>query len=296
MHSEYDLSNPFLSEQSSTGNSVGDKRILRAVENNTDLLEQLIGILQSGSVPLSSVPAENPEVSTSQLETIEALQKHIQVLEQQMHVLSDSNRELAAKVLYENDFQDSNANSWEDRKRQIQETLQDETFDIDQFLGIVELDGLETPDTAQDVLRWVDEMRQENLRLTRKVKGQEFANDQNEKQIEQFQLTIEKLEKKLSEAFANQRAVAAIELPQASSPAEQSVLDEDPVILRERERLSFLQQECEEKMREMYIQSSLERAKASRDQTELQHQNEKLEEKIRVLEMEVKKYETNRMR
>ncbi|MEO1619117.1 MAG: hypothetical protein AAFV88_24920, partial [Planctomycetota bacterium] len=143
MNSNYDLSNPFLAEPASPpgGSGASDPRVLRAIESNTDLLQQLIGRLQTGELSPHAAAANAATESPSQpqQERIDTLTRHIELLEDQIHYLSDSNRELAAKVLYENDFRKSGTEGWDERKRQIQETLQDDRFDIDQFLGVVEL-------------------------------------------------------------------------------------------------------------------------------------------------------------
>lgn len=81
---------------------------------------------------------------------------------------------------------------------------------------------------------------------------------------------IERLREQLEQAPADDGAAVVDE-------AQAALLDEDEVIRAERERLAALEAECQEKLRQAELELSVERAKISRAQSQLEEQAIELE-------------------
>ncbi len=71
------------------------------------------------------------------------------------------------------------------------------------------------------------------------------------------------------------------------------MIDEDQLVVQERERLQMLQAEWEEKFRQGEIQASLERAKLSRERLELANTKADLEEQLEHFRRESRQRQEN---
>lgn len=301
----------------------GDAAVLSAVNQNTELLQQLFERLQANSLVLDPEEAfdefNNLGFRAADDNAIEAVDENIRLreensrlnqlinqLEAQVASLSKNNHDLAQKVVYGEDRveQDSadpsetenhpaettsestptseGAFTWEERKQQILEQLENDSFDAETFLTTLDIkhDHGETPGGIQDAIDYVIDL---NAELDRHKEAARETDRQSRRycdeirvlkdSIRQFEETI----RELRDAVPTEPVAAAID------PVE-AILDADQLIRQERERLATLQEACDQKVREIEINASLERAKFSRELTVVEQRNKELETQVHSLQ------------
>ena len=221
----------------------------------------------------------------------EQLHQQIRTLELEIERVSEENRDLATKVVYQNEGSghpnqspspqatgDTANLSWEERKAQIIEQLENDTFNADDFLATLDIKPLEQAeqDSLQVAIDYLNELDSELLRL-RKVEQDFGLNNQHyEDEITQLKQTLDELQKTVADGLDENRSD-----PQTRAD---EILDQDELIRQERERLRQRQEECDAMTRQLEVSSSLERAKLSRTVTELEQQNRDLQRRIEAFE------------
>ncbi len=254
-----------------------DRRVIDAVESNTQLLQQLLeqfSCLQkvvATDEPLIRSEFETSQVAASELDAeSEQLRDRIEELENQVADLEQQNNDLASQVANSNVRQvvstngsDSNESlCWEDRKQLILEQMEADTFDAEAF--VANMQGESAGGTAEDPeapFEFIERLSAELERLS-----VELARREDE---------VHELRCLLDDQSGTRDGGIAI-----GAAAIAGMIDEDELVVQERERLQILQVEWEEKFRQGEIQASLERAKLSRERQELAKTKADLDEQL----------------
>ncbi|QDT09172.1 hypothetical protein [Planctomycetes bacterium K23_9] len=154
--------------------------------------------------------------------------------------------------------------TWEQRKEQMLQQMEDDSFDAESFVESLQsepdsefVDNDEELSPVEYVSRLNDELQRMRDELT--------TRDQEVQELH-AQLT---LAKNSTQSGIEQGTVAIEDL-----------VDVDALIRDEREQLQQQQREWEERFRETEIAASLERARLSRERRELARQNTELEEQL----------------
>jgi chromosome segregation ATPase len=87
----------------------------------------------------------------------------------------------------------------------------------------------------------------------------------------------------LKQLLAQQTGLPAAQDSSVLSAAEAEAMDQDAIILQERERLTKLQQELQEKLRQAEVDISVQRARIARDRSDLEEQLRQLAEEKAAL-------------
>lgn len=171
--------------------------------------------------------------------------------------------------------------SWEERKEMILRQMEEDSFDADQFVNsLSEQARIHAEKTARE------ESPDEDGRIDRQnvfdaVTPQQFI-EAITTELDQARATLAAREEELGElrillqdqSDSRQTGLAF------GANAIQSLIDADPLIIEERERLEELKNHWEDKFRQAEIEASLERAKLSRERQQLAKRSEELEEKL----------------
>ena len=254
-----------------------EERLASTVRDNSRMLRQLLDQIAdlnqlistgapSGDVRGQSLAGE--EVQTSMHLAWDAerdqLNRQITELRSELEDLRQQNRELAGKVAGASlrkvtaDQGETQSLSWEQRKKQMIQQLEQESFDAEALLA-------EIPDQ-------VSKAGETPERFVKRLVAELESRDQEIKELRSL------LEHQ-SETDLNAAAEAA------SAIAE--VVDRDELVQQERERLKQLQVQWEEKFRKGEIEASLERAKLSRERQELARKQRELDEHLEQLRREL---------
>jgi hypothetical protein len=153
--------------------------------------------------------------------------------------------------------------TWEQRKEQMLKEMEEDSFDAESFVETIQASATTAVEAELLDLDPQEYVVQLNLEFDRakselKRRDEEVAQLQNQ------------LQNQSSGTSGSLTAETAIE----------DLVDVDSLLKGERERLQTQQQECEERLRESEIATSLERAKLSRERRELARQNAELEEQL----------------
>jgi predicted nucleic acid-binding Zn-ribbon protein len=250
-----------------------DRRVIDAVESNTQLLQQLLeqfSCLQevvAADEPLIRSEFESSQVAASELDAeSEQLRDRIEELENQVAELEHQNSDLASRIANSNVRQvvstngsDSNgALCWEDRKQLILQQMEEDTFDADAFVADLQSDSA---DDLEGPIEFVERLSSELERL-----AAELAKREDE---------AHELRCLLDDQSETRDGGIAI-----GAAAIAGMIDENELVVQERLRLQMLQAEWEERFRQGEIKASLERAKLSRERQELAKTQADLEEKL----------------
>lgn len=251
-----------------------DQSIIDAVQSNAQLLQRLLEqfsslqyAITSDERPIGSA-FESSLVAAPQLDgESEQLRARIEELESQVTELEQQNSDLASKVANSNVRQVVSTNgsdsnevlSWEDRKQLILEQMEADTFDAETF--VAELQS-ETVDDSEGPVEFVSRLSAELKRL-----AGELAKREDE--VHELRCLLDD-QSQTCDGGGVAIGAAAIA----------GLIDEDALVVQERDRLQTLQVEWEEKFRQGEIQASLERAKLSRERQEIAKIKADLEEQL----------------
>lgn len=171
--------------------------------------------------------------------------------------------------------------SWDERKLQILEQLENDSFDAEAFLTTLKDDHPETrPDDApelidiQDAVNYINDLHDQLGHLQSEIQQRDSAKSKHESESQALRDQIDHL----------QREAAQYEQDSAPKDAIVLMLDSDEIVQQERENLRRIQEECEEKLRSIEIETSLERAKLARERTELEQTIAELESQLKALQ------------
>lgn len=257
-----------------------DQRVIEAVESNSQLLHQLLEqfsylqeVVTADQPPTSSAlesQASAAEISsgTDQLyDQIDELNRRIEELEQQ-------NSDLASQVASTNVREVVSGNgsgealSWEDRKQLILEQMEADTFDAEAFVSDLQPDSMGVSESEPEgPCEFVERLSAELERLTTDLASRE-------EEVHELRCLLDDQ----SQTHGSGIAVGAAAIA--------GLIDEDDLVVQERERLRVLQAEWEEKFRQGEIEASLERAKLSRERQEIAKIKSDLEERLEQLRRE----------
>ncbi|MCD0463552.1 hypothetical protein [Roseiconus lacunae] len=184
----------------------------------------------------------------------------------------------------------SNASSWNERKQQIIEQLENGSFDAEAFLSslrggpaksAIDIkppgdDAVASPTAALDqATSMVEQLYGELVQLR---EAEEIYQDQLHllrEELETLHLGAERSGGPTHQSTGDQQGTG--------DKQADAILANDEIIAQERERLTLLQEEVEEKLRTIEIRSSLERAQFSRRSNELQKLNDNLQRQVEDL-------------
>jgi peptidoglycan hydrolase CwlO-like protein len=255
----------------------GDRRVIDAVEFNAQLLQQLLeqfSCLQeviAADEPLIRSEFESVEVAALELGTeSDQLRDRIEELQSQVTELEQQNSDLASQVAHSNVRQvvstngsDSNETlCWEDRKQLILEQMEADSFNAEAFVADLQSESAgETAGDPEDPFEFVERLSAELERL-----AAELAR--REEEVHELRCLLDDQ----SETRGGGIAIGAAAIA--------GMIDDDELVVQERERLQMLQVEWEEKFRQGEIEASIERAKLSRERQELAKLKDDLEEQL----------------
>ncbi|MCC9600470.1 hypothetical protein LOC67_07845 [Stieleria sp. JC731] len=216
--------------------------------------------------------------------------------------LSDANR-VKAVPKSDSPINAPGALTWQERKQQIIEQLENDSFDAEEFLcNLQGRQAKQNPEsaskssargltTADDAIKYLDQLHDEIEQLR-------DAEQQYEQQSLRYLAEIEAL-KSVSMTFRETPSASEGGAFEASASDDrdnvdlfgpkdltakdetiEAILSGDQIIMQERERLTLLQEEVEEKLREIEIRSSLERAQLARRTVELEKVNDNLRRQL----------------
>lgn len=306
----------------------GEDTILSAVNQNTELLQQLFERLHrvglADDLGNSNDSVDGFGVGVVNDDAIEAVDENVQLreandqllrqidqLEDDVETLTQKNHDLASKVVYEGRPNpspqsatppvDTRSLSWEERKLQIIEQMENDSFDAETFLSTLRIEGDDERDEVgiQDAIHYVNDLNVELDRLCELDRLSQQSTIRYENEARSLKETIRQLEESVAtqsveslsadREFANDESAPTADRANASAEADvvdsvAVILDRDELIREERERLSQLQDQCEQNLRQIEIETSLERAKHSRERSEQSQQNDKLQEQIKALQ------------
>ena len=252
-----------------------DPRVLTAIDNNTELLEQIQSQLTKmcegmaahvGETDLVHCLERPEEAPTS--EEVLALRKHASELKSQVSELKSQvielerqNDELTAQATSAS-IQAAVASteathetlSWAERKQLILQQMEAETFDAEEFVESLGDEIVTQSSDSDDPVEYVNRLNDELAR--------------REEEIRELQHLLEQ-QSETRDAGVSIGAAGIAEL-----------LDSDELVREERARLQVLQDEWEEKFRQAEIEASLERAKLSRERRELAAKQSELEAEL----------------
>ncbi|MEM9826835.1 MAG: hypothetical protein AAF958_09615 [Planctomycetota bacterium] len=255
-----------------------------AVDQNTRRLDQLIEILQDGLLNALSVTPQGAAPDTPpSTETIEQLQTDRTRFEQRCIELEVENEKLLELVEvkpHESAVAAGKQDSltWEERKQLILQQLEQDTYDADQFLttlrdsGQVEVAEGASPEATLD--DWVRAMQH--------VTAQ---RDELHREVAQLRQTLD--ERASADAQAAMEGGGVTGTPEmpfgdvaVGAAALAGMLDASELVQEEQQRLRDLQNEWEAKFRKLEVETSLERAKLSRERQQLVKRLSELEDEL----------------
>lgn len=266
-------------ESSSGPTETGRETIFSAILNNTQLLEQILahiagerlefgqdeGDLQIAEASLDEIAAVDE--NRTLLQRNADLEQLVEQLRGEVDLLTGQNEELASKVAHENVVRSvsqtsvaSTTLSWEQRRQQILDEMENDSFDAESFLSTLQESNAiqaepELDEQDVDPVQYVVDLNSELERLNGLIRQYE-------------DLPTERTATPLDESLAD-------------------AIENDEVIQQEREKLRQLQAEWEERFRETEIEISLERAKLSRERREVESINEQLATEVEELRRKV---------
>ena len=232
-----------------------DHRVIDAVESNTHLLQQLmeqVACLQesiaSDASPIASVLETSQAFSAENDSESDYLRDQIEELKGQVAELEPQNSDLASQVASSNiqEVVSTNTNgsgssetlSWEDRKQMILEQMEADSFDAEAFVSSLQSETTDETDATdeteckpEDPFEFVERLSAEVARLTADLKSRED-------EVHELRCLLDDQ----SETRGGGIAIGAAAIA--------GMMDEDDLVVEERERLRVLQEEWEEKFRQ----------------------------------------------
>ena len=247
-------------------------RVFDAVLRNTELLERILQHVVDGRLGGAEFDFDPASFSDASGDAIDAVDENIRLRERidELEALVDqqgtSGQTQNAPALNTTTPQaDQNEPlSWEDRKLQILDQMENDSFDAESFLSTLQSGAVES-NVHVSLDNPADGLHELFVELERR--GELIGR------LEEEKLLLQQAE---NQAVADERSNAIAE-----------AVDADEVILQEREKLRDLQVEWEERFRTSEIEASLERAKLSRERLEIELKNEQLEQEIAALKRQV---------
>lgn len=262
--------------------------VVQAVETNADLLKKLLD--QVGDLQNAARNSSPSLVAKKNDATEIALRARIEELEAQLQESQEQNNELATQVARANveealstsESGATDALSWEERKELIFQQMEDDSFDADEFIASL---SQETNSATADQPAHTDDQDHQSQSIDTASKETAEAMETLLAELERRDAMlcsrdeeIENLRHLLSQQPDTQQEGVAV-----GAAAIAAMVDSDELVQQERERLQLLQAEWQEKFRATEIETSLERAKLSRDRRELGQRQEELEIEIAQL-------------
>jgi len=257
-------------------NEVGHNSVMAAIAANADLLQQLIGRID-GLQPRESIPPADPSpfsderIGDATRPTNDRRDQEIAALTFQVDELTQQNHELASRIADDSVRETVASNgesretlSWDERKAIILQQMNDDSFDADAFVSEL------TPDVASEKSDPVTMLRDlvENLR-------------RRDEEIDRQRDELRELRGLLQHQSETREGGVAI-----GAAAIAGMIDQDELVRNERERLTELQAEWEDKFRQSEIEASLERAKLSRERQEVARKINELDEQLEHIRRE----------
>ncbi len=176
--------------------------------------------------------------------------------------------------------------SWDERKQQILEELENDSFDAEAFLSTLQVNpssdfdagtGCQS-DPRDQIAAFIESLQQEIERLSDLTK-------QHEVELAELRTKLDEADQRLvSQQTANDSLVESEEPSTDYTEAITELLDKDTIIRQEREKLEQLQTDFQTLLRDAEIETSLERAKLSRERLELEQKNETLQQQLDNIE------------
>ncbi len=268
-----------MDEHTNPHQSEPDNDVVRAVQSNGHLIEQLLDQFADLRERLGDqIDTSQRQAASSDLdrETLDEqiLDYQIQIEEYQQRIadLEEQNGDLASRVASNNVRQtvacasssSGDALSWEERKELILQQMEAGSFDGESFSRDVRQSDSDEP---LDPVAYVRQL------------NDEIAKTRDE--LERRDAEIHELRSLLDAQSGACDGGVAI-----GAAAIAEMIDADELVQQERERLQVLQEEWEEKFRQGEIEASLERAKLSRERLELAKKNSELEEQLEHIRRE----------
>ncbi|WP_143543706.1 hypothetical protein [Rhodopirellula sp. MGV] len=252
----------------------------------------------------------------------ESLRRQLQGAYDDISLLKEQNSKLASKVADADKSRapaktptpslsataSSSATSWQERKQQIIEQLENGSFDAEEFISNLngsksgpKAPSLAKPEsvaqanakclTVADAIEYIEQLYDEITRLREIEEQSQQQSLRYVAEIEGLKHSAESLEQSLEALGQDQASMARHAGSPAtdhsdivhSDPKVEAILSADELVVQERERLTQLQHGVEEKLREVEIRASLERAKLSRRTVELEKVNDNLKRQVEDL-------------
>ncbi|MCA9138683.1 MAG: hypothetical protein KDB00_18050 [Planctomycetales bacterium] len=325
MATNFDQCSPDLESLQAQALVQGDIVVLSAVTQNTELLQQLFQRMQDASGSLESEDAfdefDNLDFGNADDNAIEAVDENIRLraentrlnsrinaLEQEIESLTDNNHDLASKVVYGATASAAptapaaaapaaapvapESLSWEERKRQIIEQMENDEFDAESFLSTLDVENPSESckSDTQQAIDYVNDLVDELDRLRQSEKQSRFHNEKEflveqemQQQVDRYVDEISELKESLRQLQESSALIPTEPVTESVDPIAE-ILDHDQIIQQERERLQQIQEDCEQKLRDIEIRSSLERAKLSRELSIQVQKNRELETQVNALQ------------
>lgn len=270
-----------------------DDSVFAAILHNTQLLEQVLAHVagerlqfSTSDGPVELVAADADEISAVDQNEIlrernDGLERLVEELRGEVDLLKTQNDELASKVAHDDVVRSvshssvtpsrpagnvaSQSLTWEQRKQQILDDMENDSFDAESFLASLQ-------DTSP-AHRSNDEPQDEGILDALPADPIEYVNDLNAE--------LERLTELLSMYEEDGVPIGSADVSIAEA------IEADEVVHAEREKLRQLQSEWEERFRETEIEISLERAKLSRERLEVESINEQLATEVDELKRQI---------
>ncbi len=258
-----------------------EQSLVSKVESNGWLLEQLLEQITDLRQQIASTQSgadSSSEGEPSFEAERERFEQQIFDYQDRIAELERQNEELAGRVASTNvrkavacsDSGSNDALSWEDRKRQMLEQMEEDSFDAEAF--VADLSGDSSPDEPLDPAAYMEQLHDEHEKMKEDLQ-------RRDEEIRELRCLLDQ------QSGTREGGVAV------GAAAIAQMVDSDELVQQERQRLQTLQEEWEEKFRQGEIEASLERAKISRERLELARKNSELEERLEHLRRETRQAE-----
>lgn len=312
---------PDLESLKAQATAQGDDLVLLAITQNTELLQQLFDRLHREGLRADPESAfdtlDDHAVSPVDHEAIDAvdenvrldaenrrLNERIEQLEDEIESLTEKNRDLAAQVVYSDKETKSSSSpaktstapvkqeslSWEERKLQILEQLENDAFDAEEFLSTlhIENESESESDPVQTAIDYVNDLDAGRDRLEKELAQLRQQNESDQREIQSLKDALTELEETIATMKADPQAEEKSKTSASGSKHHSDLVNEllagDEVVREEREKLQQMQKELDEKLRQVEIETSLDRAKHSRERTQWEQKNRELENQVAALQ------------
>lgn len=268
--------------------TVKSVELIQRMADQVAELHRMIAASQAPAVPPEPIANPAPPVDEETLAElrgeVDKLASMLRAADGENEDLRQQNSDLAARLASSNvrstvstpQSSVSDALTWEERKALILKQMERDDFDADAFVDDLRSETASRPESATELespIEFVESLQRE---LDRR------DNDLRQRDEEIVELKMLLRQRRESQGGGGVAFGAA---------AIAEIVDSDELVMQERERLQFLQNEWEEKFRRSEIEASLERAKLARERQQLANKTAELEEQIAHLRREARQTE-----